>query len=192
MSTPTIWQTIKNLFTPPTTPNLVARVLLPQDVAETTAELIASFGYLNDPHEGIAYLAGQPGADWSIVTTVIVPDAQHTRGSYRTSSLSNAQVIKTINDLGLQIIAQVHGHPADWVGHSEEDNRGAFMPFEGFFSIVLPRYGQQGMMPLEKCGIHRFNGRQFVQLTAEDIWRGFSIIPGKIDLRRKCAANTYA
>jgi len=192
MTKQNLWRTIKSTLIPPPILPKSPRVLFPQTIANTTAELIASFGSLDDPHEGVAYLAGTPGAYWSIVTTVIVPDAEHTHGSYQTTALANAIVVKTINDLKLQIIAQVHGHPAEWVGHSFMDDRGAFMPFEGFYSIVLPEYGRMGMLPLEKCGVHRFQSSRFVQLSADEISYAFSVVPEKIDLRGKHATNHYA
>lgn len=184
-----LWQIIKGIIFHHQDLPKIPRVLLPLYIADTTAEVIASFGSLRDPHEGVAYLAGIPGPDWLVVTTVIVPNAEHTQGSYRTTALANAIVVKTINDLELQIIAQVHGHPTECVGHSVMDDLGAFMPFEGFYSIVLPDYGRKGMLPLEKCGIHRFQSGQFVQIIPDEIDLTFSVNSGKVDLRGKIATD---
>jgi hypothetical protein len=88
------------------------------------------------------------------------------------------------NDLRLQILAQVHGHPGDWVGHSAGDNRGAFMAYEGYYSVVVPNYGLQGLLPLSRCGVHRFDKGRFVRLPAEDVSKQFVVAPAWVDLRR--------
>jgi hypothetical protein len=160
-------------------------VYLTHEVANVTAQLVASFGRSRRPHEGIVYWAGISTASaWMIVTT-LVPDAETTPGSYRTSVRANAYVIKAVSELRLQLLAQVHGHPTDWVNHSEGDNTGAFMPYDGFLSVVLPWYGSQGMLPLEKCGIHRFGDGHFINLDSQAVERQFVVVPSSVDLRRK-------
>lgn len=158
-------------------------VYLPEQVARETAQLVSSYGAPDEPHEGIVYWAGLPSEDAWVITTVIAPEATTTPGSYTTSVVANAIVVSKTNDLKLQLLAQVHGHPSSWVGHSDGDNIGAFMPYEGFLSIVLPWYGQKGAIPLTKCGIHRYSMGRFVQLSREEIREQFLILPGKIDLR---------
>jgi hypothetical protein len=181
------WQTLRaTVFgvrqkAPPWVP---PRVYVLQEVIEATATLLTSYRDPATQHEGIAYWAGVSAGDIWIVTTAIAPHAQTTRGSYRTSAVANAQVIAAVANRHLQVLAQVHGHPGDWVGHSDGDNHGAFMPYIGFYSIVVPRYGLQGLLPLASCGIHRFEQGQFVQLSAMEIDQVFTVIPTSIDLRK--------
>jgi len=160
-------------------------VYVPQAVARETARLISSYGTGRKRHEGIAYWAGvATGSAW-VITTVLAPEAVTTAGSYKTTAPDNAQVVGEVNRLRLQILAQIHGHPGDWVDHSLGDDEGAFMPYEGFYSLVLPRYGCQGMLPLSKCGVHRYQGCRFVRLTSEEIEERFVIVPTSADLRRR-------
>jgi hypothetical protein len=164
-------------------------VYLTDEVVKATAQLVASFGSSRNPHEGIVYWSGVPTSSTWVITTAIAPEAITTAGSYRTSVSANAYVVKSINELKLQMLAQVHGHPTDWVDHSEGDNRGAFMPYDGFYSIILPWYGRRGMLPLETCGIHRFEAGQFVRLNSDEVKQRFTVVPNSIDLRRTLKAS---
>ncbi len=160
-------------------------VYLTHEVVEQTARLVASFGRRGRPHEGIIYWAGVPTTSVWVIMTALAPEAETTPGSYRTSVSANAFVVASVNDLKLQLLGQVHGHPKDWVDHSEGDNRGAFMPYDGFLSVILPWYGLRGMLPLEKCGIHRFENGRFVALDAPEVIERFVVVPSSVDLRRK-------
>jgi len=156
---------------------------LPEDITRATASFVASYGTATEPHEGIAYWAGVATPEAWIVTTVIAPDAITTPGSYRTSAVGNARVIQAINRHRVQLLAQVHGHPGEWVGHSAGDDGGAFMPYPGFYSIVVPAYGRHGLLPLSRCGVHRYEGDRFIQLSQEEVSRRFVLVPTAMDLR---------
>ena len=145
---------------------------------------MATFGSMKKPHEGIVYWAGFPSPSGWTVTTVITPKAETTPGSFRTSVRANAYVVRAVNALKLQVLAQVHGHPTDWVEHSDGDNRGAFMPYDGFYSIILPWYGRRGMTSLENCGVHQFKKGGFSCLEPEEVKRRFIVVPSSIDLRK--------
>lgn len=161
------------------------RVFLPVGVAEATAEILTSFRSATGQHEGIAYWAGVPADMAWMITTVVAPTAHTTSGSYQTTAVANAQVISMSDRYHLHILAQVHGHPGEWVSHSRGDARGAFMPYTGFYSIVVPHYGNKGLLPLTICGIHRFQGRQFLRLSPQEIEQQFVVVPQWIDLRRQ-------
>lgn len=158
-------------------------VYLPEDIIKATGRLIASFGTPQQHHEGIAYWAGVPTEQAWVITTVLIPQALTTPGSYQTSALANAQVIFKINEFRLQLLAQIHGHPTDWVDHSAGDNTGAFMPYPGFYSLVVPFYGQHGLLPLSQCGVHCYENGCFNRLTAEEIKQRFVTVPTLINLR---------
>lgn len=160
-------------------------LFLPRTVADETACLVSSFGTGEDQHEGVVYWAGVASADSWVVTTVLVPEARTTAGSFHTSVLANSRVIQAVNDAKLQLLAQVHGHPGDWVGHSGGDDRGAFMPYRGFYSVVLPHYGSCGLLPLDQCGFHRYDGRRFNQLTASEVAELIVLVDPSSDLRRR-------
>ena len=57
------------------------------------------------------------------------------------------------------------------------------MPFEGFYSIVLPWYGCKGITPLEMCGIHRFQNGRFSRMSVSETVKTFIILPTMVDLR---------
>jgi hypothetical protein len=161
----------------------VPRIYLPEQVVQATAGFVASYGTAAEPHEGIVYWAGLATPEAWMVTTAIAPYAITTPGSYRTSAIRNAQVIQVVNLHHLQLLAQVHGHPEEWVGHSAGDDTGAFMPYPGFYSIVVPAYGRRGLLPLSYCGVHRYEGDRFVRLPQEEIADRFVLVPMAIDLR---------
>lgn len=158
-------------------------IYLPEAVATATAHLIASYGNSREQHEGIAYWAGILTGGVQVVTTVLAPEAITTKGSYKTSIVANAAVITKVNEYQLQLLAQIHGHPKACVSHSAGDDSGAFMPYTGFYSLVVPHYGRQGLLPLYKCGVHRYEDGRFVQLTPEVIERQFVLAPTSVDLR---------
>lgn len=159
------------------------RVYVSGELVEITAHLVASYGSSDERHEGVAYWAGVPAGTVWVVTTVLSPEAFTTRGSYRTSAVANARVVNRVSELGLQVMAQIHGHPGDWVDHSPGDDDGAFMPYEGFYSLVPPRYGCERMLPLSKCGVHCYEHGRFVRLGPEEIEERFVVVPTFVDLR---------
>lgn len=167
-----------------TSPFLFPQVHVIQEVVDKTATLLTSYRDDASQHEGIVYWAGISTKDVWVVTTVIAPYAYTTCGSFHTSTVANAQVIATVTNHHLQMLAQVHGHPGAWVGHSDGDNKGVFMPYRGFYSIVTPNYGLQGLLPLSNCGVHRFGDDRFIRLSATDIEQIFLVIPTSIDLRK--------
>ncbi|MGZ5160503.1 MAG: hypothetical protein ACXWIT_08220 [Burkholderiales bacterium] len=100
---------------------------------------------------------------------MIRPAARLTRGSFRTTPEANAEVVAFLADRGLALVAQVHTHPDTWVDHSGGDDEDAFMPTENYISIVVPSYCQGGMLPIDRCGVHRYEGRTFRRLTADEL-----------------------
>jgi proteasome lid subunit RPN8/RPN11 len=135
-------------------------------------------------HESILYWAGtQTTRNDVLITTCIAPRAKTTPGSFRTTAADNARAISAMNNEGLQLVAQVHSHPGTLVDHSHGDVTGALMPFEGFLSIVVPEYGSNGMWPLHRCGVHRYERGIFRRLTSSEVQRGFQLRPSCIDLR---------
>src|SRR5579872_1959831 len=155
-----------------------------EPVLQTSEQVFRSTRGLFCRHEGIVYWAGrQCRGDW-LVTTCVAPQARTTPGSFRTSTAANAEVVTSINEVGLEIVAQVHSHPGGFTDHSDGDSRGALMPYEGFLSIVVPHYGTRGIWPLSRCGVHRFESGRFRRLSAEEVNNTFRVIPTSIDLRK--------
>ncbi len=164
-------------------PNEKLSVYLPEIVIRETVRLLKSYGLKDQSHEGIVYWAGVVFNERRIITTVLAPQASTTAGSYLTSAVTNARVVTKVNEFRLHILAQVHSHPSNWVGHSDGDNKGAFMPYPGFYSVVVPQYGLHGMLPLSKCGIHEYVENSFVRLSPQESLQRFVVVPSAIDLR---------
>ncbi len=142
-------------------------------------------GELDNPHEGFVYWAGRATGDEYFVLKCIAPAARTTYGSFDTSSHANARVIMCLAENGMELLAQVHSHPGTLVGHSDGDDERALMPYEGFLSIVVPRYARRGMNPLTSCGVHVFENAQFRRLDNSEVKRTFRIVDELADLRNE-------
>ena len=115
--------------------------------------------------------------DLWLVTTVIKPHAATTPSSFRTSAEHNARVIEFLSHAGLVLLGQVHTHGGKYVNHSAGDDQDAFMPKENLMSWVVPYYGRQGMRPLNRCGIHRYECGHFRRLETREIDSEVCIVP---------------
>jgi len=131
----------------------------------------------------LVYWAGRRTGQAAFVTTCVAPAARTTRGSFETSSESNANVVMFLAANDLELIAQVHSHPQVSVDHSPGDDERALMPFEGLVSIIVPHYARRGMTPLTICGVHIFENGAFRRLGDVDVESRLSIIPSLADLR---------
>lgn len=180
-----LWKRFFSYFEDKPEPTKRIQVYLPERVAHETARLIMSYGSKSDPHEGITYWAGIPADRGWVITTALAPEATTKTGSYTTSTIANSMIVDKVNSLHLQLLGQVHGHPSDWVSHSDWDNLGAFMPYEGFYSVVVPWYGSQGLLPLTSCGIHQYLDGSFVRLSNTEIENRFVLLPTSADLRKE-------
>lgn len=158
-------------------------VWIPSSVLDRTIEVLRSSGHPEEPHEGVAYWAGTRAGGQTFVTTCIAPAARTTEGSFATSSRTNAEVIMYLASAHLELIGQVHSHPGAFVGHSGGDDRRALMPYEGFLSIVVPSYGQLGMLPLTRCGIHIFENSRFRRMQNAEVESRFRIATDFQDFR---------
>ncbi len=159
-------------------------IVIHESVIAATGRLLRESKRRMQKHEGVLYWAGRDlGLEW-LVTTCIAPSAVTGPGSFRVSAEANARVVMLLNKLGLVLLAQVHSHPGTLIAHSEGDDRGAFMPFEGMVSIVVPNYGRLDPWPLTKCGVHRAVDGAFRQLSAIEIDQTFRVLVTSCDLRK--------
>jgi proteasome lid subunit RPN8/RPN11 len=154
-------------------------VFITDELARRSAMLLDSFAQ-EGPSEGVVYWFGldQPGA--AIVTTLVVPDADTSRGCIRTSARANAQAIELMVGTPLVYIGQVHSHPGAHVWHSATDDTDTFARCDGVISVVVPWFGRYGLH-LDQCGVHRHIGGRFRRI--EHIDDHIRLIPGFADLR---------
>jgi hypothetical protein len=125
-------------------------------------------------HEGIVYLYGQTNGTSTLIVGVFRPKAHTTPGSFEVSSIAMASVVETVCDLGLQVVGQLHSHPT-LAAHSEGDEDGTRIAYDGFVSIVLPNYARD-LPSLDGMALYMFRRGMFEELDYD----AFSIIPGAI------------
>jgi Prokaryotic homologs of the JAB domain len=125
-------------------------------------------------HEGISYLYGQTDGSTTVVIGAIRPDARTTPGSFDVSAVAMARVVRAINNAGLQLVGQAHSHPGQ-AFHSEGDEIGARIAYEGFVSLVVPSYG--GYLPsLSGSAAYFFHDGGFIELDSNAL----TVIPGAL------------
>jgi hypothetical protein len=146
------------------------------------ATLLRSYGD-GEAHEGVVYLGGVETAEQSVALVAIAPVATTTRGSFVTDASANTMVVSSLATLGLTLIGQVHSHPGDWVDHSDGDDTGALVWFQGYWSLVVPAFARRGLLSLTGCGIHLFDRERFARLTEPAVAARVRVIPQAIDLR---------
>ena len=126
-------------------------------------------------NEGIAYLLGQSDGTTTLVVSVIRPQAVTTRGSFSVSPLAMALVMRTAVGYGLHTVGQAHTHPGQ-AYHSEGDNEGARIAYNGYVSVVFPDYGRH-LPALDGAAAFMFqNNTEFVAVGADRI----VIVPGQV------------
>jgi hypothetical protein len=159
------------------------RLLFAHAIVPGIAKILRSYGG-DEAHEGVVYLGGVETVDQSVALLAIAPIATTSQGSFRTDLSANTAVVSTLATCGLTLIGQVHSHPGDWVDHSDGDDRGALVKFEGYWSVVVPTFAQQALLPLTGCGIHLYSHGRFARLTEAAVGARVRVIPQSIDLRR--------
>ena len=111
--------------------------------------------------ESLCIWAGQRSPDVSVVTEVIFLDGiEGVEGFeffHRITREATAHIFSILKDKGLQIIADVHTHPDEWVGLSETDREHPLEYRVGFISIVLPHFGRSEPRTAD-IGMHRYEG----------------------------------
>jgi proteasome lid subunit RPN8/RPN11 len=158
-------------------------LLLPESVVAATERLLRTYGADGDEHEGIVYLGGVEADDASVALIAFAPEAETTWGSFRTGSDANNRLVGALMERGLRLVGQVHSHPGGWTDHSDGDDAGALVRFEGYWSLVVPRYGREGMRLLTECGVHLFTAGAFARLTAAAVAARVRVLPAASDLR---------
>ena len=141
-----------------------------------TEQSLRDYPLTHEPDEMLVFWAGIREANKSIVKLVVLPNAKTTAGSVEVSHEANFRFVKTLSSRALIQIAQVHTHPTSWAGHSPGDSKYASFKVKGLLSIVVPSYCNSGMRPLEKCGIHRFDGKKFIRLQTKYIRSHFHVL----------------
>lgn len=163
---------------------LQQQLLISQQVVVDSMRLLRSYtGPWNRRHEGIVYWAGIEQDTHCSILMALAPTARTSPNHYVTTPEANARAISTAREYGLAIVAQVHSHPGADVRHSVTDHKQAFMPFEGFYSVVVPFYATGEFNPL-RCGWYRYEGGAFREKGADWVRQSVRLQPTSVDLRR--------
>ncbi len=160
-------------------------IYISEDLTRRTAALLDSFA-ANRPSEGVVYWFGIESAECAVVTTLVVPDADTSDGSIRTSVEANAGAVGVITNSPLVYLGQAHSHPGQYVGHSDVDDHETFARFEGALSLVVPWFGRYGI-DLDRCGVYRHLGGRFREV--DDVAKHLRILAGMTDLRTGSCAH---
>lgn len=148
-------------------------------LAAETARLLDSFAR-TQPGEGVVYWFGIESAGGSVVTSLIVPDADTSQGCIRTTVEANALAVTATVDTPLVYLGQAHSHPGSFVQHSSTDDTETFARFDGALSVVVPWFGRYGFN-LEACGVFRHIEGRF--RAVKEVRSHLRVIPGVLDLR---------
>ena len=124
-------------------------------------------------HEGIAYLFGLTNGATTIVVGATRPETRTTIGSFNVTSVAMARVVRAATDSGLQFIGQIHTHPGQ-AYHSDGDEDGARIVYDGYVSMVVPEYGRR-LPSLDGSAIYFYHGQAFSELSGKAV----KIINGK-------------
>lgn len=118
-------------------------------------------------HEGIAYLLGLTNGISTVVVDAIRPESHTTIGSFSVSSVAMARVVRAASNAGLQVVGQIHTHPRA-AFHSDGDDDGARIAYDGYISIVVPNYGRD-LPSFRGAAVYFYRNNNFSPLGAKSL-----------------------
>jgi len=142
---------------------------------ETLAELQARSARWR---ESAAILCGHvAGSQWIADVAKFYHRLCDDRGRSLSIILAEAakfQLYEELNRFQLRLIAGIHTHPEDWVDLSWIDQRNQLCSKKGFWSIVVPSYGQKPWL-IENMGVHIRTSNGWRRLTVGQIRKHVSV-----------------
>jgi hypothetical protein len=157
------------------TPRDSLTYIFPVKAIQDTERILAEYGNLSPPNEGLVYWGGIRNGNSRIVSLVFAPLTESNGTRVSTSQRSNFDFVRVLSWDNLVQIAQVHSHPGKWVDHSPGDDALAAFKIKGLLSIVVPEYCQNGVNLLSSCGVHRYQRASFIRLSRKYIESHFII-----------------
>jgi len=164
------------------------RYFISNEVLDFTNFVLREYGSINPSHEGLILWAGRKLDNRTIINSAIAPDTDSSATHIIVKPESMVQFITYLSKNNLIYMGQVHTHPGNWVGHSTGDNELSCFKRDGLLSFVVPNYGLQGILPLRKCGVHRFMDDNFTMLSQQYVNKRIKILridTKLIDLRNR-------
>lgn len=125
--------------------------------------------------EAIAYLLGMSTVSGTLIVSVVRPVAHSTPGSFSVTAAAMAKVVRSATNTGLQVAGQAHTHPGK-AYHSPGDDEGARIAYDGYISIVFPKYGKY-LPNLTGAAAYMYKtNRGFVPISSSRI----TVTPGQV------------
>jgi hypothetical protein len=149
--------------------------VIPQRAISITEQVLRAYGGRRRTSEGLVYWGGAKDGNTVRVLTVIAPQTTSAPRRVVATNTANARVVNELVDHRFVYLAQIHSHPGDWVDHSDGDDEWAAFKHDGLLSLVVPDYGRGGMLPLAKCGVHRYQGGEFKRFSDEYVENHFEL-----------------
>lgn len=118
--------------------NATHRVAISSDCVKSLRSAIHDD--ITNGHEGVAYLLGAVGDGYTLIAAVYSPKSTTTYGSFNVDKLAMAKVMRAAAKNNLQVVGQIHTHPGE-AYHSDGDDEGAPIAYDGYVSIVIPDHG---------------------------------------------------
>jgi proteasome lid subunit RPN8/RPN11 len=159
--------------------------LLAGDVLDTTREELVGFalkGIRDCGHEGLVFWGGRQSGDLTAITTVIVPEVQHSHGRVNVSRRAYGIAARRARKRGILLLAQVHSHPGSDNRHSDGDDEMIGLPTEGMLSVVVPNFGVR-FCGLADAGVHQFQEGRWVLCSEDSVEAQMKTPPSKMDAR---------
>jgi len=149
--------------------------LVPETVAASTGKALRGFSGPDGRHEGLVLWLGRRSGDDTLILAAVVPEADHGRGFVRIHHGTVGSTSRAARRVGLSALAQVHSHPGSDTRHSDGDDRMVLLPYEGMFSLVVGRYGDEPVDPQGGVGLHQYQDGHWVQVLPME--EAFVLIP---------------
>jgi len=143
--------------------------------------------------EVACYWFGLTSEQVAVATTVALPCLEQSSGHYRVDGTSLRRLATEMRAQGLVNLAQIHTHPAAWVGHSVYDDEHAYSTRTGALSLVWPDYGC--CYPhdlLRRLGVHERQDGRWVHLSEDDAARRIKLVDSVADYRWDIVAGEGA
>ncbi|MBK9160468.1 MAG: hypothetical protein IPM27_02700 [Nitrosomonadales bacterium] len=139
--------------------------LLPEDLLQKSIDVMRPHGAIGN--EGLALWLGKATGAEIQVTHII----EVTGPGFSTSPLHmrlSMRAMSKLTDLSEQLdrylVGQIHSHPRTFTDLSQLDvNQGIRVP--NYLSVVCPHYAQRPGTTLGECGIHVFEGREYIKMN---------------------------
>lgn len=157
--------------------------MLTQELIRVTAQALQHFALLgarDGGHEGIVFWAGVESPPWTVFTTAVVPQAEHSPQRVHVTEKSYGEAVEAAAAAGAAVLAQVHSHPGADARHSDGDDDLVILPFDGMLSVVVPRFAE-GWDRLSEAGVHQYQNGLWTLCDPDSIAERIAVVPALID-----------